>query len=87
MASRLGPHFATTELTPDAYGGAIFPLIEQFIADQIGTDETSAWAAEQRQLGEHGEYFWACIQFCFTPPRWADRRRLPRSPPAPTQMA
>jgi arsenite methyltransferase len=62
----VGHTFATTELTPDAYGGAIFPLIEQFVADQIGTDETSAWAAEQRQLGEHGEFFWACIQFCFT---------------------
>ena len=62
----VGHTFATTELTPDAYGGAIFPFIEQFVADQIGADETSAWADEQRQLGEDGEFFWACIQFCFT---------------------
>jgi ubiquinone/menaquinone biosynthesis C-methylase UbiE len=62
----VGHTFATTELTQDAYGGAIFPLIEQFVADQIGADETSAWAAEQRQLGERGEFFFACIQFCFT---------------------
>jgi SAM-dependent methyltransferase len=61
-----GHTFATTELTRDAYGGAIFPLIEQFVVDQIGADATSAWAAEQRQLGERGEFFWACIQFCFT---------------------
>ena len=61
-----GHTFATTEFTQDAYGGAIFPLIEQFVADQIGTDEVSAWASEQRELGERGDFFWACIQFCFT---------------------
>ncbi len=66
MSEAVGHTFATTELTPDAYGGAIFPLIEQFVADQIGAEETSAWADEQRHLGEHGEFFFACIQFCFT---------------------
>jgi SAM-dependent methyltransferase len=27
------------------------------------------WAAEQHELGEQGEFFFACIQFCFTATR------------------
>jgi arsenite methyltransferase len=63
-----GHVFATAELVPDAYGGAVFPLIERFVAesDVLGEDEAKAWAAEQRELEERGEFFFACIQFCFT---------------------
>jgi arsenite methyltransferase len=66
-----GHTFATTELSPDAYGGAILPLIQDYVAgrDGIGEDEAGRWAAEQRQLGERGEFFFACIQFCFTATR------------------
>jgi arsenite methyltransferase len=66
-----GHTFATTELTPDAYGGAILPLIRQFVAgrDGIAEDEADRWMAEQHQLAERGRFFFACIQFCFTATR------------------
>jgi ubiquinone/menaquinone biosynthesis C-methylase UbiE len=66
-----GHSFASTELTPDAYGGAILPLIERFVSGRegIGEDEARAWATEQRELSERGEFFFACIQFCFTATR------------------
>lgn len=28
--------------------------------------EAQAWADEQRGLGERGEFYFACMQFCFT---------------------
>lgn len=60
--------FATIELTSDAYGAGVFPLIEQYVAgrEEIGPEEASAWAAEQRELAEAGEFYFACTQFCFT---------------------
>jgi SAM-dependent methyltransferase len=63
-----GHAFVTTENTPDTYAGAIAPLIEDYIAgrDDVTTEEARAWAAEQRELGERGEFQFACIQFCFT---------------------
>jgi len=63
-----GHTFATGELTPDAYGGAIVPLIEHFVPGRQGVteDEVREWAAEQRELNDRGEVFFACIQFCFT---------------------
>jgi ubiquinone/menaquinone biosynthesis C-methylase UbiE len=66
-----GHSFASTELTPDAYGGAILPLIERFVIGRegIGEDEARAWATEQSELSERGEFFFACIQFCFTATR------------------
>jgi arsenite methyltransferase len=66
-----GHTFATTEHTPDAYGAAILPLVQQYVTGRDGiTDaEAAAWAAEQRHLGERGEFFFACIQFCFTATR------------------
>jgi SAM-dependent methyltransferase len=66
-----GHTFATTELTPDAYGAAILPLVEDYVAGHGGVtaDEAAAWAAEQRALGERGEFFFACVQFCFTATR------------------
>jgi hypothetical protein len=66
-----GHSFASTELTRDAYGGAILPLIERFVSgrERIGEDEARAWATEQRELSEREEFFFACIQFCFTATR------------------
>jgi ubiquinone/menaquinone biosynthesis C-methylase UbiE len=66
-----GHAFATTELTPDAYGAAIVPLVEQYVAgrDGITEEEAAAWAAELDKRGERGEFFFACIQFCFTATR------------------
>ena len=47
--------FARTKLVPDAYGAAVFPLIERYVAEreEIGPDEA-------------GEFYFACTQFCFT---------------------
>ena len=62
-----GHAFTAIELTPDAYGAAILPLIEDFVAhrDLPGAEEAHAWAAEQRELDERGRFFFACIQFGF----------------------
>ncbi len=68
-----GHAFATAEFTPDAYGASAVPLIEQFVAGRQGLTEQAAraWGAEQRELGEQGAFFFACVQCCFT----AVRRR------------
>jgi arsenite methyltransferase len=63
-----GHTFATAELTFDAYGGAALALVEDFVSQrgEVAEEELRAWAAEQRELGERGEYFFSCTQFCFT---------------------
>jgi len=69
---RMDAHtFATTELIPDAYGGSLLPLVEQYVAEQGGMSqqEAKAWADEQRGLGSRGEFFFAVTQFCFTATR------------------
>ncbi len=60
--------FATTELTPDAYGGSLMPLLEQYVVEQGGLshEDAKAWADDQRELGERGEFFFTVTQFCFT---------------------
>jgi arsenite methyltransferase len=60
--------FATGKFDPDAYGVATVPLIRGFVPGHNGVDEdeAEAWAVEQRELGERGEFFFACLQFCFT---------------------
>jgi hypothetical protein len=44
------------------------PFIEQYLAqpERLGPDEAKAWADEQRDLGARGEFFFACVQFCFS---------------------
>ncbi len=63
--------FATIELIADAYGGSLVPLVEQYVVDQGGMSqqEAKAWADEQRDLGERGEFFFTVTQFCFTASR------------------
>jgi SAM-dependent methyltransferase len=63
--------FATTELIPDAYGGSLVPLLEQYVAEQGGMNqqEARAWADEQRELSDRGEFFFTVTQFCFTATR------------------
>jgi SAM-dependent methyltransferase len=63
-----GHTFAATELSPDAYGTAIMPLIQDYVAghDGITEEEATAWADEQRQLGRRGEFYFTCTQFCFS---------------------
>jgi arsenite methyltransferase len=66
-----GHTFATNEFSPDFYGGALVPVIERYVAgrDQIGAEELGAWVAEQRALDERGEFYFACVQFCFSATR------------------
>jgi arsenite methyltransferase len=82
-----GHVFATTELDPETYGGANLPLIRDYVAGRpdVGEAEAAAWAAEQRELGERGEFFFSVTQFCFTAHRpsrtrpWVARDRISRA--------
>jgi arsenite methyltransferase len=60
-----GHAFATTELSEETYGGAALPVIERYVR-QRGSADVDAWADEQRALGERGEFYFACVQFCFS---------------------
>jgi ubiquinone/menaquinone biosynthesis C-methylase UbiE len=69
---RAEPHvFATTALDPETYGGNALSLVENYVAglDDASTVMAKEWAAEQRDLGARGEYFFAVTQFCFTAAR------------------
>jgi SAM-dependent methyltransferase len=63
-----GHTFATDEFVPESYGGSLVPGVARFATgrDGITLDESKAWEAEQRELAQRGEFFFACIQFCFT---------------------
>jgi arsenite methyltransferase len=60
--------FATIEFDPERYGVALTPVIVPFVAGRNGltADKAEEWAAEQRELGERGEYYFASTQCCFT---------------------
>jgi arsenite methyltransferase len=60
--------FVATAFDPDSYGAALVPFIGAFAAGRQGVteDEAQAWLAEQRELGDRGEFFFAITQFCFT---------------------
>jgi arsenite methyltransferase len=60
-----GHAFATTELSQDTYGAATLPVIERYVRER-GSREVDGWAAEQRELGERSEFYFACMQFCFS---------------------
>src|SRR5262245_47622609 len=61
-----GHAFVNTDLGGDAYVGAVLPLIEAFVAEQIGEAEAGVWAGEQRELEARGEFYFAVTQVCFT---------------------
>jgi arsenite methyltransferase len=63
-----GHAFTGTEFTPDAYLVAILPLMREYVVGREGIDEDEAkdWEAELRGLGERGEFYFACIQACFS---------------------
>ena len=72
-----GHTFASAEFTPNSYGAAVLPLIQRYVAgrDDITEEAAGRWAAEQHELGEQGEFSFACIQFCFAAPGPTDRHR------------
>jgi arsenite methyltransferase len=60
--------FATTSGDPNTFGASIIPLIQDFAAGRQGltAEDVHAWAAEQRELEERGQFFFSCTQFCCT---------------------
>lgn len=66
---RLEAHpFVTIEFSPDSYGATLVPFIAAFVPGREGLTEADAqrWAAEQRALGERGEFYFAVTQCCAT---------------------
>lgn len=63
-----GHSFTSTELAEDSFIGAMFPMITSFITREGGLEdgEAQAWADEQRELAERGEFFVSVTQFGFT---------------------
>jgi SAM-dependent methyltransferase len=61
-----GHTFATVEFTRDAYGVQLLEVVEPFVTARGHADDAAAWAAEQRELGEAGEFYFAVVQCCFT---------------------
>ena len=71
--SLVGHSFATGEFTPDAYGASLVGVVTNYLAglDDFPDDDAWAWADEQRALGEQGEFYFACVQVCFSATRAA----------------
>jgi hypothetical protein len=61
-----GHSFATAEMSEDTYGGQLVGVVEPFVAQLGHEDDAHAWAAEQRELGERGEFYFAVVQACFS---------------------
>jgi SAM-dependent methyltransferase len=63
-----GHAFATNALDPENYGTAMMSLISRFVPGRAGVSaaEAEPWTEEQRALGDAGQFFFACLQFCFT---------------------
>lgn len=66
-----GHSYATNELIDDTYGGFVVPFLERYVIDAGTADEADAraWADEQRELAERGEFYFAVTQLCFTATR------------------
>jgi arsenite methyltransferase len=60
--------FVTLDFDQDRYGAALVPFVGAFVSGRAGISEqeAQAWVAEQRRLGERGEFYFAVLQFCFT---------------------
>ena len=63
-----GHAFASIEYDPETYGGALADLIVRYAVEQGGMDrdDADAWKVEQRQLAAAGEFYFACMQCCFS---------------------
>jgi hypothetical protein len=63
-----GHSFVTNELTPQAYGGSLVAIVLKYLRDldDFPDDDAQAWADEQTELGEKGEFYSACVQCCVT---------------------
>ena len=63
-----GHAFVSTELNPETYGGALVDIIVDYAVKHggIDPDDARAWQSEQRELNAAGEFYFACVQCCFT---------------------
>jgi arsenite methyltransferase len=62
--------FATIELDPETYGGALVEAEAAGLASLGASEEdVEGWAAEQRELGERGEFYFSVTQSYFTAKR------------------
>jgi ubiquinone/menaquinone biosynthesis C-methylase UbiE len=63
-----GHTFATNDLDPETYGGFFIDFIPKFVRgrESVEAAEVDAWVAEQRELGQRGEFYFAVVQFCFS---------------------
>jgi ubiquinone/menaquinone biosynthesis C-methylase UbiE len=59
--------FASTDLDPNGFVGALFPLVDAFISrhSEVSGEIAEAWKAEQMALNERGEFYFALTQCCF----------------------
>ena len=63
-------NFSTIELDPETYGGALVTwAAPTFVGLGASEEDVEAWIAEQRELGERGEFYFSVTQFCFTATR------------------
>jgi hypothetical protein len=64
----VGHSFASRRFDGDRFAVAMIPMIARFVARRggFGEEEARAWAAEQYELGERDEFYFAGTQFCFT---------------------
>jgi ubiquinone/menaquinone biosynthesis C-methylase UbiE len=60
--------FATADFDTETFATSMIAMVANFVAGRNGVSESDAkaWAAEQQDLGERGEFFFAATQFCFT---------------------
>lgn len=63
--------FATNELSPETYGGAMVSMLESYVVEQGGMspEDATRWRDEQHELGARGEFFFSVTQFCFAATR------------------
>ena len=65
----VGHAFATIgSRDPDTYGAAITPLIATYVVNNKLVDGASVelWLKDQEELSNRGEFYFACVQFCFS---------------------
>jgi len=55
------------EYSPDSYSGGILEGIRRFVPGRMGltAEDADAWAADLRELGEAGEYFFSVNRYLF----------------------
>ena len=53
---------------PDTYGAAITPIIATYVVNNglIDSDSVDLWLKDQQELSDSGEFYFACVQFCFS---------------------